>query len=156
MVYDRADGCDPAVRAETDFEEVDFEAATFPAPDDHFDLAVWNRELVTLKNSAPVLREVRRVIRPGGYLVLTVPNLAAVHNRLLLLAGRQPTTLHIASGDHVRGFAAPSMTRVLERDLGFRVEQLAGVGLAPVTSARLPRPLRDLGHTVIWVLRKPA
>jgi SAM-dependent methyltransferase len=156
VVYDQADGCDPAVRAETDVEEVDFEAATFPAPDDHFDLAVWNRELVTLKNSTPVLREVRRVVRPGGYLILTVPNLAAMHNRMLLLAGRQPTTLHIANGDHVRGFAATSMTRVLERDLGFRVEQLAGVGIAPVTSARLPRPLRDLGHTVIWVLRKPA
>jgi predicted O-methyltransferase YrrM len=153
--YDQADGRAPAVKAETDFEQVDLEAARLPAPDGHFDLVVWNRELVALKNATAVLREVRRVIRPGGFLVLAVPNLAAAHNRLLLLAGRQPTTLHINSGDHVRGFAASSMTRVLERDLLFRVEQSVGVGIAPVTGMLLPRPVRDLGHTVIWVLRKP-
>lgn len=155
VIYDQADARDPDVKAATDLEEVDFEAAKLPAPDDHFDLVVWNRELVTLKNLTPALREVRRVVRPGGFLVLGVPNLAAMHNRLLLLAGRQPTTLHITNGDHVRAFAASSMTRVLERDMKFRVEQLIGVGIPPVTSALLPRLLRDLGHTVIWVLRKP-
>jgi 2-polyprenyl-3-methyl-5-hydroxy-6-metoxy-1,4-benzoquinol methylase len=156
VIYDQADERDQNVKVATDLTEVDFDAARLPAPDDHFDLVVWNRELVTLSNAMPVLREVRRVIRPGGVLVLTVPNLAAAHNRLLLLAGRQPTTLHISNGDHVRGFTARSMTRVLNRDLGFQVELFAGVGIAPVTSAPLPRPLRGLGHTVIWVLRKPA
>jgi hypothetical protein len=156
VIYDRADHRDPDVKAATDFEEVDFEAANFPAPDDHYDLVVWNREIVTLKNAMSALREVRRVVRPGGFLILAVPNLAAAHNRLLLLGGRQPTTLHISEGDHVRGFAAPSMTRVLERDLGFRVERVIGIGIAPVASIPLPHPLRHLAHTIIWVLRKPA
>jgi SAM-dependent methyltransferase len=156
VIYDQADRRDPDVKEATELEAVDFETASLPAPDDHFDLVVWNRELVTLKNAMPVLREVRRIIRPGGLLVLAVPNLAAVHNRLLLLAGRQPTTLHINDGDHVRGFAATALTDVLEQDLGFGVEQLIGVGIAPITSAFLPRLLRDLGHTAIWVLRKPA
>ena len=70
-------------------------------------------------------------------------------------AGRQPTTLHVGNGDHVRGFAAPSMTRLLEHDLGFRIERVVGVGLAPVTGAALPRPLRGLSHTIVWVARKP-
>ena len=56
----------------------------------------------------------------------------------------------------MRGFAAPSMTRVLERDLGFRVERVIGIGIAPVASIPLPHPLRHLAHTIIWVLRKPA
>jgi len=156
VIYDLTDRRDPDVKAATDLEEVDLEAASLPASDDYFDLVVWNRELVTLKNAVPALREVRRIVRPGGFLILAVPNLAAIHNRLLLLAGRQPTTLHITNGDHVRGFAARSMTHVLERELQFRVQQCISVGIAPITGSLLPRPFHDLGHTVIWVLRKPS
>ena len=120
------------------------------------DLVVWNRELVTVKNLGPALREARRVLRPAGVLVVAVPNLAALHNRLLLLAGHQPTTLHIGNGDHVRGFAVSPMTRFLTRDLGFELLQVTGVGLAPVSAAVLPAPLRDISHTVVWALRKRA
>jgi hypothetical protein len=155
VIYDLQDARDPEASGQTDFAAVDFEAAQFPAPDDHFDLVVWNRDLVTLKNVVPVLREARRVLRPGGVMIVAVPNLAALHNRLLLLAGFQPSTLHINNGDHVRGFASLSMTRVLERDLGFRIQQATGVGLAPISSAAQPRSLRTLSHTVVWVLREP-
>ncbi|MGP0024115.1 MAG: class I SAM-dependent methyltransferase [Streptosporangiaceae bacterium] len=155
VIYDEEDVRGPEARAETSLAEVDFEATELPAPSGHFHLVVWNRDLVTLKNVVPTFREVRRVLQPGGFLVVAVPNLAALHNRLLLLAGRQPTTLHINNGDHVRGFAGPSMTRFLELDLGFRIERVIGVGLAPITGAVLPRPLRGLSHTIVWVLRKP-
>jgi Methyltransferase domain len=155
VIYDQEDERDPGVRPETDFARVDVEAAVFPAPDGHFDLVVWNRDLVTVKNIVPALHEVRRVLRPGGILVVAVPNLAALHNRLLLLAGRQPTTLHIDNGDHIRGFAVQSMTRFLQRELGFEILRVTGVGLAPVTGAVLPGPLRGLSHTVVWALEKP-
>jgi SAM-dependent methyltransferase len=155
VIYDLQDGRDPEARAGTDFATVDCDAAAFPAPDNHFDVVVWNRDLVTVKSAGQALREARRVLRPGGVMIVAVPNLAALHNRLLLLAGFQPTTLHIYHGDHVRGFASLSMTRVLERDLGFSVKRIVGVGLAPVSSAAQPRWLRALSHTVIWVMRKP-
>jgi ubiquinone/menaquinone biosynthesis C-methylase UbiE len=155
VIYDQEDGRDAEARAATDFERVDLESGAFPDPDGLFDVVVWNRNLVTVKNAVPALEEARRVLRPGGFFVLTVPNLAALHNRALLLAGRQPTTLHINNGDHVRGFAVASMTRFLERDLGWRVMRVTGVGIAPLTGASLPRPLRGIGHTVVWVLRKP-
>jgi Methyltransferase domain len=154
VIYDQEDVRGPEARAETSMSKVDLEAAEFPAPSGHFDLVVWNRDLVTVKNVVPAFREVHRVLQPGGFLIVAVPNLAALHNRLLLLAGRQPTTLHVSNGDHVRGFAAPSMTRLLEHDMGFRIEGVVGVGLAPVTGAVLPRPLRGLSHTIVWVVRK--
>ena len=155
VIYDGEDKRDPAVSAETDFRQVDVEAAAFPAADGDFDLVIWNRDLVTVKNLGPALREVRRVLRPGGVFVVAVPNLAALHNRLLLLAGRQPTTLHIGNGDHVRGFAIRSMTGFLTRDLDFELLRVTGVGLAPASTAVLPGPLRGISHTVVWALRNP-
>jgi SAM-dependent methyltransferase len=154
VIYDEKDERDPAVRSATDFWLIDVETAAFPAADGKFDLVVWNRELVTVKNVGPALCEARRVLRSGGMLVVTVPNLAALHNRMLLLAGRQPSTLHIANGDHIRGFVVPSMTRYLQRDLGFEILQITGVGLAPISGAVLPGLLRGLSHSVIWILKK--
>jgi SAM-dependent methyltransferase len=156
VIYDGEDIRDPAVSIATDFRQVDVEAAAFPGADGDFDLVVWNRDLATVKNLGPALREARRVLRPGGVLVVAVPNLAALHNRLLLLAGRQPTTLHIGNGDHVRGFAVRPMTNFLTRDLGLELLHVTGVGLAPVSAAILPAPLRDISHTVVWALRKRA
>jgi len=155
VIYDDADQRDPRVRVQTDWQRVDLEAAAFPAADSEFDLVVWNRDLVTVKNLVPALHEARRVLRPGGVLVLAAPNLAALHNRLLLMMGRQPTTLHIGHGDHVRGITVRAMTAFLRRDLDFRVLRVTGVGLAPVTAAVVPDPLRGLSHTVVWALRKP-
>jgi SAM-dependent methyltransferase len=147
---------DLAVQAGTVFVPVEIEAGRFPAADAYFDVVVWNREMVTVKNIEPVLAEIRRILRPGGLFVLSVPNLAALHNRLLLLAGRQPTTLHVGHGDHVRGFVVPSLTRFLRQDMGFQVLKIVGVGLAPVSGARLPASLRNISHTAVWVLRNPA
>jgi Methyltransferase domain len=155
VIYDFRDARDAEASAETDFAAVDFEVAAFPGRDDDFDLVIWNRDLVTLKNFMSAFWEARRVLRPGGFMIVTVPNLAALHNRLLLLAGFQPTTLHTNNGDHVRGFASPAMTRLVQRDLGFRIERITGVGLAPVSGAVQPRLLRTVSHTIVWVLRQP-
>jgi len=154
FIYDNEDKRDPAVSRETDFRRVDADAAAFPAADGDFDLVIWNRELDTVRNLGPALREVQRVLRPGGVFVVALPNLAALHNRLLLLAGRQPTTLQIRNGDHVRGFASRPMTGFLTRDLDFELLRVTGVGLAPVSAAVLPGPLLGISHTVVWALRK--
>jgi SAM-dependent methyltransferase len=75
VIYDDEDKRDPAVSPETDFRQVDVEAAAFPAADGDFDLVIWNRELDSVKNLGAALKEVRRVLRPGGVLLVAVPNL---------------------------------------------------------------------------------
>jgi predicted O-methyltransferase YrrM len=154
VIYDDEDKRDPAMRADTDFRQVDVEAAAFPAADGDFDLVIWNSDLVTVKNLGPAMREARRVLRPGGVFVVAVPNLAALHNRLLLLAGRQPTALDTGNGNHIRGFTVPAMTRFLTRDLDFELLRVTGVGLAPVSAAVLPGPLLGISHTAVWALSK--
>jgi len=153
MIYAEQDLRGPEARVETDIAVMDLDEARFPAPDDFFDLAVWNQGLVRLKNPVPALQEVRRVLRPGGVFVVAIPNLAALHNRLLLLGGRQPTT-HVNNGQQFGSYTCRSMRKLLEQDLGFLVQQFAGVGLAPLTAVA-PSALRSLADTVVWVLRKP-
>jgi ubiquinone/menaquinone biosynthesis C-methylase UbiE len=153
-VYAPEDRRDPEVARHTEFAAVDVEAGAFPADDESFDVVVWNRDLVTLKNVIGPLTEVKRVLRRGGLFVVALPNLASLHNRLFLLAGFQPTTLHIADGDHVRGFAIRSMTRFLRDEYGPRLMRVTGVGLPPFASGVMPLPLRDLSHTAIWALER--
>lgn len=38
--------------------------------------------------------EIKRVLKPGGLLALTTPNLAAWYNRILLLCGKCPISYH--------------------------------------------------------------
>jgi ubiquinone/menaquinone biosynthesis C-methylase UbiE len=153
-VYAQHDRREHDVARQTEFAAVDLEASRFPADDESFDVVVWNRELVTLKNLTGPLAEVQRILRPGGLFIIALPNLASLHNRLLVLGGLQPTTLHIANGNHVRGFAIRSMTRFLREKYGPGLLRVTGVGLPPFASGVVPPPLRDLSHTAIWALQK--
>jgi len=154
VIYDWCDLRHPTVVPHTTFQHVDLERGAFPAATGSFGVVVWHLNLVTLKNAVTALSEAVRVIEPGGLFVLSLPNLAALHNRVLLGVGCQPTTLHIDGGDHVRGFAPRSMSAYLRARTDARLVAVRAIGMPPVSAARVPRPLRNLGHTLIWVLRK--
>lgn len=67
----------------------DLSSLPFPAPSSQFDLVVMNEVLEHLNfNPIPLIIELARIIKPGGFLYCATPNLSRIHNRLSLLRGR--------------------------------------------------------------------
>ncbi len=80
-----------AVGEEYDFkyEHFNMEKAPFPYTDNEFDLVLFCEilEHLVLDPTRP-LREIHRVLKPGGSLLLTTPNVLACQNMFKLLVGR--------------------------------------------------------------------
>jgi hypothetical protein len=68
-----------------------------------------------------------------------VPNLASLHNRVLLAFGQQPSAIHVL-GAHVRGFTRNGLTGFVEADGYFRVVESRGSNFYPLPP-RVARPL---------------
>lgn len=92
-------------------------------PDASFDVVVAGELLEHLRDPAPLVAETRRVLRPGGTLVASVPNAYRLKRRLLFLLGRppddDPTHLQMFSPSDVRallaGFEEPQLHFVAGR-----------------------------------------
>ena len=61
-----------------------------PFADGCADAVLFSEVVEHLVDPDRALDELRRILRPGGHLMLSTPNLAAWYNRALLLAGWQP------------------------------------------------------------------
>ncbi len=78
--------------------------------DEGFDVAVAGELLEHLRDPQRVVAEIRRVLRPGGTFVASVPNAYRLKGRLLFLLGKppenDPTHLQMFSGADVRALLA--------------------------------------------------
>jgi SAM-dependent methyltransferase len=151
----------PAAEAEAkglEVARVDLETGRFPWEDGSVDVVVCNQVLEHLKNIWLPMTEMHRVLRPGGHAVLSVPNLASLHNRVLLALGRQPTSIRVL-GPHVRGYAFREFRDLVALGGAYEVQRALTAGFYPLP-ARLSRPFSSLwtgaGHTTIVLARKTA
>jgi len=67
-----------------------------PFPDASFDVVVANEVIQYLFSPDAFLKEIRRVLKGGGYAVLSTTNLSALHNVVLLAFGRQPPAIFVS------------------------------------------------------------
>lgn len=111
--------------------QVDLERDRFPFKDEELDVIVCNQVLEHLKNIFLPLQEMARILKTGGYLIIGIPNLAAVQNRLLLLLGRQPMCNAIL-GPHVRCFTTKGFTDFLKLNQNFELVEIRGATLYPI------------------------
>ncbi|MEO6510760.1 MAG: class I SAM-dependent methyltransferase, partial [Nocardioides sp.] len=89
-----------------------------------FDVVVFADVLEHLRDPLPVLRSTHRLLRPGGFVVISLPNIAHGDVRLALLDGRfDYTETGILDDTHTRFFTKRSLVDFV-RSGGFAVAEL--------------------------------
>lgn len=113
----------------------DIENELLPFDNEYFDIIICNQVMEHLMKIHLIMDECHRVLKGKGIFLVSVPNLAALHNRLLLLIGKQPTTLQIMS-EHLRGFAPDAFKEYLLFNRIFTLLSYKSSGFYP-----FPHPL---------------
>lgn len=92
---------DPAVLPEAEAKGVnaiqhDIASERLPYDDGTFDLVTSFGMLDYLRFFDPAIKEIRRVLKPTGFVVISLPNLSAWHTRMALLFGYQPRDVEVS------------------------------------------------------------
>lgn len=120
-----------------------------PVADQAANVVIMSELIEHLVDTDGAIEEVRRVLKPGGALLLSTPNLAAWYNRGLLAFGTQPVFSEVSlrrvfgrPGSQVAGhlhlFTRRALVEFLDAN-GFDCVRVAGARYHDV-----PRPLRPL------------
>jgi methionine biosynthesis protein MetW len=102
------DKCAELARRGIAVHSIDLEHDPLPFDDESVDVVISNQTLEHTKEIFWIFHQIARVLRVGGHLIVGVPNLAGIQNRVLLAVGRQPSVIRTASA-HVRGFTIPGL-----------------------------------------------
>jgi len=117
-----ADGVNLAREKGFDVQVVDLNLGLLPFPDNYFDTVTILAVLEHVFDPYSIVREIRRVLRPSGTLIIDVPNVAAVTNRARILLGRIPITSHDPGwdGGHLHYFTKHALDHFLTSE-GFDI-----------------------------------
>jgi len=125
-----------------------------PFKGNSFDIIHTNQVIEHLYNTHEFLRELFRITKTGGYIVICTENLASWHNIFSLLFGYQPFSLtnisptyfgignpmaphykekmpNPNSWQHIRVFAYRGLLEHVE-EVGFKIEKVSGAGYYPL------------------------
>jgi SAM-dependent methyltransferase len=104
---------------------INIEKEQFPFEDKLFDIVIANQVVEHTKEIFFMFSEVSRVLKPNGIAIIGIPNLAAFHNRILLLVGEQPTCIRMP-GPHVRGMTKSGFIQFITTDGYFEIGRIIG------------------------------
>ncbi|MGC8622268.1 MAG: class I SAM-dependent methyltransferase [Caldisphaera sp.] len=134
----------------------DIERDRFPFDDESVDIIIANQILEHTKEIFWIFHEITRVLKTNGYFIIGIPNLASLHNRLLLLAGRQPTCIKNKSA-HVRGFTKYDMIDLLNLWGGYKLIDFKGSNFypfPPFVAKLLASLLPSMSVSIFFLLEK--
>lgn len=124
----------------------------FPFEDSCFDIVLSNFVIEHIFDVDNFVKEIRRVLKPGGCTIIGTENLASTHNLLALLFGMQPFPMSIAlsskfrlgnrlqakncmplsdgESPHIRVFAYQGLHDIF-KVYSFKIEKMCGAGYPP-------------------------
>lgn len=126
----------------------DLNTLPYPFKDEEFDVVVSNQVIEHLFYPLGFLKEIFRILKPGGYAVISTENLASWDNVLALVLGYTPFSMEFDDGvkklgnplsphdkevdpgyeaPHIRIFTYKGLLEAVHF-VGFRVEKIVGSG----------------------------
>jgi len=107
---------------------------SLPFPDNFFDAIICIAVMEHVYDIFSLVKEMHRVLKPGGYVVAEVPNIAYLKYRIQLLLGKLPITSSPLNwqgigwdGGHIHYFTMKKFCWLFEQQ-EFKVEKKTGAG----------------------------
>jgi SAM-dependent methyltransferase len=146
----------------------DVAASSLPFGDSVFDTVLCAEVIEHMYDTDHLLIEMKRVLRPGGRLVITTPNLASWYNRLSLLLGHQPFFSEVSlrhtvglpypmkmNYGHIHVFTLRSLLDLLSINrLAICRVSANPIGRRLFATSKVPVPLRATIALMDWVSKK--
>ena len=142
-------------------EQVDFPIYTgdffeLGLPTDHYDCVYMDQVLEHPKNPQEYLREVHRILAPGGLLYIGCPNIKSVSSRLKTLLGKlglkRRRGKHYDMFHHLFFYDPRTLAKILETHYGYELVAAEGDPVIGLKSMKLEETWRT--RLSNWVRRK--
>ena len=127
------------------FVQADLNAPPYALPDGEADVVVSVETIEHLENPRALLRELRRLLKPGGLLILTTPNQLSLMSKLTLVVRNEFNAFQEAPGlypSHITALLEADLRRIASES-GFRdiIVDYTHSGRIPGTSFHWPARL---------------
>lgn len=86
--------------------------------DERFDFVSAVQVIEHLLNPDIFLKEAHRVMKPGGHLIITTPNLASWFNRVIFMFGYQPFATEVSTEDKTLGLKFTRRFTLVRKPMG--------------------------------------
>jgi 2-polyprenyl-3-methyl-5-hydroxy-6-metoxy-1,4-benzoquinol methylase len=153
--------CYEAFPPDADFKAADLDAPSWPVGDGTFDATVSIETIEHLENPRAFFREIARITRPGGVIIVTTPNQLSLLSKLTLIIKNEFTAFQERPGlypAHRTALLAVDLIRIA-RESGLENPriQYSNHGRIPGTSLAWPKLLRGCGFSdnLLLIARKP-
>lgn len=136
--------------------DIDLEHKSIPMEDGACDIVIANHFMEHTKEIFWIVSEVSRILKSGGILIVGLPNLGSLHNRILLFLGEQPAVIDVM-GAHIRGFTAPAFRRFIEAEGYFRIAERRGCNFYPFPAFMakpLARAFPTMAVSLMYLVRR--